>query len=74
MTYVLSQAVARRAFRGILPLEADSDVFRTGLEEVLENVAHLAMLFVALRGFARRSEDEEEEEEGSCPLPKLSED
>ena len=73
MTYVLSQAVARRAFRGILPLEADSDVFRTGLEEVLENVAHLAMLFVALRGFARRSEDEEEEE-GSCPLPKLSED
>lgn len=71
MTYVLSQAVARRAFRDILPLEADSDVFRTGLEEVLENVAHLAMLFVALRGFARRSEDEDE---CGCPLPSPSED
>ena len=70
MTYVLSQAVARRAFRGILPLEADFDVFRTGLEEVLENVAHLTMLFVALRGFTRKDEEEEE----NPPLPKPSQD
>jgi hypothetical protein len=61
MTYALSQAVARRAFRGILPLEAQSDLFRTGLEELLENVAHLSMLLVAVLGFPRWDEEEDED-------------
>lgn len=69
MTYVLSQAVARRAFRGILPLEATSDVFRTGLEEVLENLAHLTMLLVALRGFPRSREEEEDEDPAMSAKP-----
>jgi hypothetical protein len=61
MTYALSQAVARRAFRGILPLEAQSDLFRTGLEESLENLAHLSMLLVAILGFGRWDDEEDDE-------------
>ncbi len=69
LTYVVSQAIARRAFRHILPLEATSDVFRTGLEEVFENLAHLAMLLVAIRGFPRTAGDEERSARATRPTP-----
>jgi hypothetical protein len=42
--YVLSVLVARRAFRGILPLEPELHV---ALEETLENVAHAMLLLTA---------------------------
>jgi hypothetical protein len=59
-TYVLSQTIARRVFRGILPLEAESDFLRTGLEESLENLAHLSMLVVAMLGFSRGAQEDDD--------------
>ena len=51
LTYLLSQMIARRAFKGILPMEAESDVLRTGLEEIMENVGHIMLFITAIKGF-----------------------
>ena len=51
-TYVLSQAVARRAFRSILPEE---DRFYDDLEELLECTAHTMLIVTILVGSWARS-------------------
>lgn len=47
VTYVLSQAIARRAFRGVIPHEA---VVYDLMEEVTENAGHLMLCVTALIG------------------------
>ncbi|MHC4264878.1 MAG: hypothetical protein ACYSUK_02985 [Planctomycetota bacterium] len=44
-TYFLSQLIARRAFRGILPIEDEVNV---ALEESIETVAHIMMIVICL--------------------------
>ena len=44
-TYFLSQLIARRAFRGILPIE---DQVNVPLEESVETVAHLMMIVTSI--------------------------
>ncbi|MHC4131709.1 MAG: hypothetical protein ACYSSP_00700 [Planctomycetota bacterium] len=58
-TYFLSQLIARRAFRGILPIEDEVNV---ALEESVETVAHIMMIVICLialkarRGKVKNSE------------------
>lgn len=53
LTYLISQLCARRALDGIIPLCATNDIFKTGLEEVMENAAHFMFLLTGLKGFNR---------------------
>jgi hypothetical protein len=55
-TYVLSQAMARRAFRSILPEE---DRFYDDLEELLECTAHAMLIMTILVGSWARSRFED---------------
>lgn len=55
-TYVLSQAVARRAFRSVLPEE---DRFYDDLEELLECTAHAMLIVTILVGSWSRSRFED---------------
>jgi hypothetical protein len=53
-TYVLAQLIARRAFRGVLPNEAELHV---AYEEVIENAAHLMLIVTAFAGrFGKRDD------------------
>ncbi len=47
-TYIFSQIIARRAFRGILPLEEELHV---PFEEIVENIAHVFFIYVGLLSF-----------------------
>ena len=46
-TYVLSQAIARRAFRDILPEE---ELYYGDIEEIMENLAHAMLIITILIG------------------------
>jgi hypothetical protein len=50
-TYFLSQLIARRAFRNILPIEDEVNV---ALEESVETVAHIMMIVICLIAFKAR--------------------
>lgn len=51
-TYVLSQAIARRAFRGILPEE---ELYYGDIEELVENLSHAMLIVCILVGSWRRT-------------------
>jgi hypothetical protein len=55
VTYVLSQAIARRAFRGIIP---DEELVYSDMEELVENVAHLMLAVTVMVGPWRRKRPE----------------